>query len=66
MKQQYDQYTHEDQAVWRTLFSRQVDNLQDKACKEFLACLHELESVLNEYAIPDFNAVNRVLPEHVG
>ncbi|MDX1478489.1 MAG: hypothetical protein R3301_12335 [Saprospiraceae bacterium] len=66
MQQHYDQYTPADQAVWKTLFDRQVDNLRHKACTDFLACLQKLDGVLDGRAIPNFDDLNDRLHAHVG
>ena len=58
MIQQMKAYTAEDQKVWKTLFERQIINLQDKACEEYLLCLNEMQSVLNSTHIPEFNQIN--------
>lgn len=58
MKQEFDLYTNEDRKVWRTLFERQVKNLQDKACEEYLFCLSKMEDVMHASNIPRFDEVN--------
>lgn len=66
MKQHYGQYTAEDHAVWKILFERQVENLKDKACGEYLVCLDRLGPSLHGIAIPDFDQLNSVLLEQSG
>jgi len=66
MKQEYNLYKEEDQLVWKTLFERQVENLSDKSCKEYLNCLEIVNDVLNETQIPDFNNMNSKLMELTG
>jgi phenylalanine-4-hydroxylase len=66
MKQNYNNYTKEDQEVWTILFERQAKNLNDKACVEYLNCLDEMNSVLNEKRIPKFNELNTVLKQKTG
>lgn len=61
MKQLYDNYTDEDQKVWSVLFNRQVENLQDKSCYEYLASLNRISSALNARAIPRFDALSAQL-----
>ncbi len=61
MRQEYQRYTKEDQRVWRTLFERQVQNLTDKACQEYLDCLEKLHSALYADAIPKFDELNEIL-----
>lgn len=58
MKQEFKQYTHEDFDVWKTLFSRQVENLKDKACSEYLSALDEMKAVLYPERIPEFSQLN--------
>ena len=66
MKQEYNLYKEEDQLVWNTLFERQVENLQDKSCTEYLSCLGLMKGVLNSKQIPDFNLMNAKLTESTG
>jgi phenylalanine-4-hydroxylase len=61
MKQKYKDYTNADHEVWRILFSRQTENLRDKACAEYLHCLHGMRDVLNESAIPEFQKLDELL-----
>lgn len=58
MKQQFEQYTQEDFDVWKTLFDRQVENLKDKACAEYLTALEEMRSVLYSDRIAEFSQLN--------
>jgi phenylalanine-4-hydroxylase len=66
MKQNYNNYKEEDFLVWKTLFERQVKNLQDKSCKAYLDCLYQLSEVLNADEIPRFDALNEVLKAKTG
>ena len=66
MKQIYSNYTNLDQEVWKILFERQVENLQDKSCMQYLQCLEQLSPVLNAKAIPDFNELNQFLSANCG
>jgi len=66
MKQEYNLYKEEDQLVWKTLFERQVENLQDKSCTEYLSCLEIMKGVLNAKQIPNFNLMNSKLTESTG
>ncbi len=66
MEQRFENYTLEDKKVWKTLFSRQVENLQDKACGEYLDCLLQMKEVLNEDEIPKFENLNEVLKASTG
>ena len=58
MKQEYKLYKEEDQLVWKTLFERQVENLQGKSCAAYLSCLEIMKGVLNSKQIPDFKLMN--------
>ncbi len=66
MRQEYHTYTDEDQQVWRTLFERQAQNLTDKACNEYLDCLHQMNSALHPLAIPRFENLNKLLSDGHG
>lgn len=59
MKQQFDLYQPEDLDVWKTLFSRQFDNLQNKSCQEYLDALKQMEEVLSEDQLPNFEKMNK-------
>jgi phenylalanine-4-hydroxylase len=61
MIQQYDKYTSSDLEVWKTLFERQVGNLEGKAHPEYLRCLESLNEVLNSNKIPRFEELNEML-----
>jgi len=61
MEQLYDQYTSEDHQVWKVLFERQIANLQNKACGEYLDSLEQLAPALNNMHVPDFRELNAVL-----
>jgi len=61
MKQIYEKYTKEDVHVWQTLFERQVQNLADKSCQNYLECLTEMKEVLNANKIPKFEELNQTL-----
>jgi phenylalanine-4-hydroxylase len=58
MKQQFEQYTPEDFSVWKTLFERQIKNLSDKACVEYLEALTQMNSVLYPERIAEFSQLN--------
>ncbi len=66
MKQIYSNYTAEDQKVWNILFERQVANLQDKSCSEYLESLERIKDSLNATAIPDFDSLSATLMETTG
>lgn len=58
MKQQFDAYKPEDFEVWKTLFERQVINLEDKACAEYLKALDDMSEVLRPDQIARFSELN--------
>ena len=66
MKQIMESYTEEDVNVWNILFTRQIKNLEDKACKEYLFYLKELTPVLHANAIPNLNEFSDLLFEKAG
>ncbi len=61
MIQEYNNYTQEDFEVWRLLFERQEQNLQNKACKRYLACINEMSEVMRANEVPNFEKINKVL-----
>lgn len=66
MIQEFSQYTAEDRRVWKTLFERQVKNLQNKACSDYLYSLEKMQDVLHAADIPRFSAVNEWFQDHTG
>lgn len=66
MKQEFELYTAEDFDVWKTLFSRQIENLKDKACSEYLAALDEMKSALRPERIADFSELNNWFKSRTG
>ncbi len=66
MNQHYEHYTKADQEVWKLLFTRQAENLANKACREYLRALEVLEPVLNANAIPRFPELDSVLMRTTG
>lgn len=58
MKQEFKLYTQADREVWRTLFERQISNLQDKACVEYLNALKDMSDVLNPNNIARFSELD--------
>lgn len=66
MKQRYEHYSEADQKVWKLLFRRQLNNLADKACGEYLDALRTLEPVLNAQSIPHFSQIDTALTNHTG
>jgi phenylalanine-4-hydroxylase len=66
MNQEYEKYLPSDHATWQTLFSRQVVNLQDKACSQYLQCLADLAPELVDGHIPRFEDLDRRLAKATG
>ena len=66
MIQQYDKYKQEDHEVWKILFERQVENLQDKASSMYIDCIKNMSSVLNAKQIPDFRKLDDFLLAKTG
>ncbi len=62
--QQWEQYTPEQHAVWKTLFERQSKLLEGRACDEFLAGMRALPIAPDK--IPDFRQLSEVLMQHTG
>ena len=58
MKQHYENYSQEDQEVWKLLFNRQKENLSLKGSKHYNECLEQLSPCLNAMAIPSFEEMN--------
>ncbi len=58
MQQEMQKYTAADLTVWKTLFERQFDNLQDKGSVFYLDCLNDMKTVLNPAEIPTFEKIN--------
>jgi phenylalanine-4-hydroxylase len=64
MVQEYDKYTVEDSAVWKTLFERQMAILPDMAAKQYLDALETVGFRATE--IPRFDAMNLLLKKATG
>ena len=64
MKQIYENYTAEDQKVWKILFDRQFPALPKAATKEFLTGLDKVN--FSGEAIPNFDDTNKILKELTG
>ncbi len=61
MRQEYDKYTSEDHAIWKILFDRQVENLNGKACKEYMDSVSELYPHMSNSEVADFRKVEVAL-----
>jgi len=64
MKQNYENYTAEDQQVWKILFDRQFPALPKAATKEFLTGLDKVN--FTGEGIPNFEDTNKILKELTG
>ncbi len=64
MKQIYENYTEEDQGVWKILFDRQFPNLPEAATAEFLKGLKKVNFTADR--IPNFEETNKILRELTG
>ena len=64
MKQHYENYTEEDQQVWKVLFDRQFPNLPEAATSEFLGGLQKVNFTANQ--IPHFDETNEILRRLTG
>lgn len=66
MQQHFDRYTDEDRWVWKELFTRQLANLQNKACSAYLECLQKLEPVVHAHNLPHIGKLNAFLEDECG
>ena len=64
MKQEYSNYTEEDQRVWKILFDRQMPNLFDVATEEFTLGVERVNFTGDR--IPNFEQTNKVLKTLTG
>ena len=62
--QNWEGYTQEEHAVWKTLFERQTKLLPGRACKEFVQGMGDLPIGADQ--IPDFRRLSDVLMKHTG
>ncbi len=62
--QNWDSYSEEEHAIWRTLFERQAEILQGRACDEFIAGLDGLGIAAD--GIPDFHRLSDALMRATG
>ncbi|HET8727662.1 MAG TPA: phenylalanine 4-monooxygenase [Alphaproteobacteria bacterium] len=62
--QDWESYTGQEHATWRTLFDRQARLLQGRATPEFLDGIHALEIAAD--GIPDFRRLNDMLGRATG
>jgi phenylalanine-4-hydroxylase len=66
MKQEFNRYKQEDFDVWERLFERQVINLADKSCVEYLTALDTMSSVLKPERIAEFTQLDEWFSHHTG
>lgn len=66
MKQQFELYTQADRDVWRTLFERQITNLQGKACLEYINALDDMREVLHPNNIARFSEIDEWFTDSTG
>ncbi|PCH92598.1 MAG: phenylalanine 4-monooxygenase [Bacteroidetes bacterium] len=64
MEQLYQNYTEEDRTVWRTLFDRQMKNLEKVVSQTYLDAI-EVVNFRND-KIPDFKEVDEILGKTTG
>ena len=64
MKQIYENYTAEDQEVWKLLFERQWSNINKVATTEFVQGMPKIK--FSAEAIPNFEETNKYLKELTG
>ena len=57
-------YTEQDHQTWRTLYARQAQLLNGRACEEYLRGLQQLR--MSHERVPDFNELNDILRAHTG
>lgn len=62
--QNWDRFTQENHAVWDTLFARQIEQLENRACAAFLKGLDVLR--LTRPGIPDYRELNERLMAATG
>ncbi|MFO7744562.1 MAG: phenylalanine-4-hydroxylase [Psychroflexus sp.] len=56
--QDMSKYTKEDLWVWKTLFTRQKNNIPGKASQAYIDALEHMSPVLNANEIPSFEKIN--------
>ncbi|MGH8215590.1 MAG: phenylalanine 4-monooxygenase [Rhodanobacteraceae bacterium] len=64
VEQPWNDYTRADHEVWATLFRRQREILEDRACREFLE--NQQRFGMSPDAIPKFDDLNKVLKAGTG
>src|ERR1700752_5374293 len=64
MEQNMKGYTATDEWVWKSLFTRQIKQLKNFACEDYLACVKKMYPVVNPHIIPDFEKINGWFEDH--
>ena len=64
ISQDWEHYTEQEHAVWKTLFERQSRLLPGRACDAFIAGMRQLP--IDASRIPDFCRLSEVLMQHTG
>ena len=64
ISQDWEHYTEQEHAVWKTLFERQSRLLPGRACGAFIAGMRQLP--IDASRIPDFCRLSEVLMQHTG
>lgn len=63
-KQEYENYSEEDFLVWKTLYNRQIKNLEGKVSDEYLRSLEAVGFIADR--IPNFREVDHILASYTG
>lgn len=64
VQQEYSVYTETDHTSWNQLLAKQLINVQDKACKEFLSGLKIVEPLIRD--LPNLSGLSKQLKEAIG
>ncbi len=64
MEQIYENYTDEDRKVWRTLFDRQMGNLEKVVSQSYLEAIEIVD--FRSDKIPDFSEIDEILGKTTG
>lgn len=62
--QNWNEYSDEEHEIWRKLYKRQMNILENRACNEFLDGVDKLEIMAN--GIPNFDILNKALSKITG
>ena len=64
MEQIYSNYTDEDRTVWKTLFDRQMGNLEKVVSQSYLDAIEVVE--FRNDKIPNFEEIDKILGKTTG